>query len=138
MSRRLETMKMNKVHFNPDTMVQNITLIAIHETGQVDNLYFSLFHGHIRQLEKKLKLCHSRNVTHKKARNNGKISGTARTKVVWTIGWKNTQYPCWLFSSSPLATLKVSGKRVESVSCLAVDDELGYWVTFHVNLEQRC
>ena len=132
-------MKMNKVHFNLDTMVQNITSIAIHETGQL--VLSSVFHGHIRQLEKKLKLCHSRNVTHKKARNNGKISGTARTEMVWTIGWKNTQYPCWLFSSSPLATLikrlKVSGKRVESVSCLAVDDELGHWVTFHVNLEQR-
>ena len=137
MQRRLETMKMNKVHFNLDTMVQNITLI--HETGQL--VLSSVFHGHIRQLEKKLKLLHSRNVTHKKARNNGKISGTARTKVVWTIGWKNTQYPCWLLSSSPLATpikrLELSGKRVESVSCLAVDDELGHWVTFHVNLEQR-
>ena len=139
MSRRLETMKMNKVHFNLDTMVQNNTSIAIHETGQL--VLSSVFHGHIKRLEKKLKLFHSRNVTHKKARNNGKISGTARTKVVWTIGWKNTQYPCWLFTSSPLATpikrLNVSGKRVESVSCLAVDDELGHWVAFHVNLEQR-
>ena len=55
-------MKMNKVHFNLDTMVQNITLIAIHETGQF--VLSSVFHGHIRQLEKKLKLFHSRNVTH--------------------------------------------------------------------------
>ena len=112
MNRGLETMKMNKVHFNPDTMVQNITLI--HETGQL--VLSSVFHGHIRQLEKKLKLLHSRNVTHKKAKNNGKISGTARTEMAWTIGWKNNQYPCWLFSSSPLAPLikrlKVSGKRV--------------------------
>ena len=61
--------------------------------------------------------------------------------MVWTIGWKRTEYPCWLFSSSPLATavkrLEVSGKRVESVSCLAMNDELGHWVTFHVNLEHR-
>ena len=62
MNRRPETMKMNKVHFNLDTMVQNITLIAIHETGQF--VLSSVFHGHIRQLEKKLTLFHSRNVTH--------------------------------------------------------------------------
>ena len=136
---RLETMKMNKVHLNLDTMVQNITLLALHETGQLVLSY--VFHGHIRQTERKLILFHSRSVTHKKARNNGKISGTARTEMVWTIGCKNTQYPCRLFSSSPFATpikrLEISGKRVESVSCLAVDDELGHWVTFHVNLEQR-
>ena len=90
MNRGLETMKMNKVHFNLDTMVQNITLI--HETGQL--VLSSVFHGHIRQLEKKLKLLHSRNVTHKKARNNGKISGTARTEMVRTIGWKNNLCPC--------------------------------------------
>ena len=59
MNRRLETMKMNKVHFNLDTMVQNITLLAIHETGQL--VLSSVFHGHIGQLEKKLKLLHSRN-----------------------------------------------------------------------------
>ena len=64
MHRKLETMKMNKIHFNLDTMVQNITLIAIHETGQF--VLSSVFHGHIRQLEKKLKLFHSRNVTHKR------------------------------------------------------------------------
>ena len=59
MNRRLETMKMNKVHFNLDTMVQNITILAIHETGQL--VLSSVFHGHIGQLEKKLKLLHSRN-----------------------------------------------------------------------------
>ena len=56
-------MKMNKVHFNLDTMVQNITILAKHKTGQL--VLSFVFHGHIRQLEKKLKLFHSRNVTQK-------------------------------------------------------------------------
>ena len=39
MNRRLETMKMNKVHFNLDIMVQNITLL---QNTRLDNLSFPL------------------------------------------------------------------------------------------------
>ena len=39
MHRKLETMKMNKIHFNLDTMVQNITLL---QNTRLDNLSFPL------------------------------------------------------------------------------------------------